>query len=56
MTTLCQTAKDDTPLWSLKVLQVILLVTQRILAKEAGINVITINLLLKAVVEKFRIR
>ena len=52
MTTRRQTANDDTLFWTLKVLQESPGVSQRTLAKEAGINVSTINFCLKALVQK----
>lgn len=52
MTSRRQAANDDTLFWTLKVLQENPGVTQRVLAKEVGINVSTINFCLKALIEK----
>jgi EPS-associated MarR family transcriptional regulator len=52
MNTRRQTASDDTISWTLKLLQENPGVTQRILAKEGGINVSSINFCLKSLVEK----
>jgi EPS-associated MarR family transcriptional regulator len=48
----CRTANDETVFWTLKLLQANPGMTQRLLAKEIGINVSRINFCLKALIDK----